>query len=118
MGFIISSWAIITAACIVASIAYFTSILYEERRFYRDNDLPQAPGHHWLFGHLKLTEETLHALLMASHYQTTVTKIALKYNMPGVLYLYLWPAGRGQSIVTNQTSRNSSQSPIITRSAQ
>jgi hypothetical protein len=45
--------------------------------------------------------ETMASLPPDVHYQVAVTTIAQKYNMPGVFYLDLWPAGCGQVIVTD-----------------
>jgi cytochrome P450 len=45
--------------------------------------------------------DTMGVLPHDSHYQSVVTTIAHKYNMPGVFYLDLWPAGCGQVIVTD-----------------
>lgn len=35
------------------------------------------------------------------HYQSAITTIAHKYNMPGVFYLDLWPASCGQVVVVD-----------------
>jgi cytochrome P450 len=35
------------------------------------------------------------------HYQSAVTTMAHKYNLPGVFYLDLWPVSCGQVVVTD-----------------
>src|SRR5690349_114992 len=92
------SWAAMAAATVVAALAYFTFRMLQERRFYRN--VPKPP-HHWFWGHLKLMGETMASLPTDVHYQSAVTTIAHKYNMPGVFYLDLWPAGCGQVVVVD-----------------
>jgi cytochrome P450 len=43
--------------------------------------------------------ETMALLPHECHYQTAVTTMANKYNLPGVFYLDLWPASCGQVVI-------------------
>jgi hypothetical protein len=45
--------------------------------------------------------ETMAGLPNDVHYQSAVTTIAHKYNLPGVFYLDLWPASCGQVVVVD-----------------
>jgi hypothetical protein len=94
----VPSWLTLVLSGLTASLAYFFVKLFLHRRFYRD--VP-TPPHSFLWGHLKLMGEILALFPDGTHYQTAITTISQKYDLPGAWYLDLWPAGPSQLIVTD-----------------
>ncbi|KAF6791367.1 cytochrome p450 monooxygenase [Colletotrichum sojae] len=94
----VSNW-LIAFSLGVAWLGYGVLRLWQVRSLYKDK--PKAPGHSFLWGHLKLMAEVAATMPPNCHPQYYITAIAQKYNLPGAWYLDLWPITCPQLIVTD-----------------
>ncbi|KAK4182778.1 cytochrome P450 [Podospora australis] len=118
------SSAAVIAAVVVAvfssGIVYFIRRLNEQRRFYRDNDVPKPP-HDWLWGHAKIVGE-YGKKITGDYMQAAWAQMKYDHKLPEVFYLDLWPFGpefiicSGPDAMALPTTANSyAQADIVTK---
>ncbi|KAL2131359.1 hypothetical protein VTI74DRAFT_5194 [Chaetomium olivicolor] len=91
MAFSPSSTAWLAIAAVSTVCVYFFFRLTAHRRFYQNNDLPQAP-HDSIWGHLKIIGE-YSAKIKGDYMQAAWTQMKQDFKLPDIFYLDLWPFG-------------------------